>query len=78
MNLRQDVAQGRGEYLTSLQTLLDIPPQHRAAFTLFAQANYESFFGSEDGTSDQTLVRLASFGSDDIRHALISQMTAKK
>ena len=78
MNLRQDVAQGRGEYLTSLQTLLEIPPKNRASFTSFAQANYESFFGSENGTSDQTLVQLASFGSDDIRHALIAQMIAKK
>lgn len=77
INLQQDIAQGRGEYMTSLETLMGVPSQNHVEFALFAQANYESFFGSDDGTSDQLLVQLAPFGSEEVRQALIFQVATK-
>jgi len=77
MNLQQDVAQGRGEYLSSLETLLEVPPQRHEEFTDFAQSNYELVFGTEDGMTDGALVQLAHFGSAEIREALSVQVAAK-
>jgi hypothetical protein len=77
INLQQDIAQGRGEYMTSLETLMGVPSQNHEEFALFAQANYESFFGSEYGTSDQLLAHLAPFGSEEVRQALIFQVATK-
>ncbi|MEX2492291.1 MAG: DUF3015 family protein [Nitrospirales bacterium] len=77
INLQQDIAQGRGEYMTSLETLMGVPSQNREEFALFAQANYESFFGSDYGTSEQLLAQLAQFGSEEIRQALIFQVATK-
>lgn len=78
INLQQDIAQGRGEYMTSLATLLGVPSQNHEEFALFAQANYETLLGSEYGTSDQVLAQLSPFGSKEIRQALISQVATKQ
>ncbi len=77
LNLQQDVAQGGGEYLSSLEALLDVPAQGHDEFTGFAQSNYESMFGAEDEMSDEGLMQLAQFGSAEIREALSVQMAAK-
>ncbi len=39
-NLSQDMAQGRGEHLTSLATLLGVPPEHQAEFFALTQDKY--------------------------------------
>ncbi len=39
-NLEQDIAAGRGEYLTSMSVLLEVPEDQRAAFFSTAQAKY--------------------------------------
>lgn len=48
-NLRQDVAQGRGEYLASAATLLDVPAERRADFSAGAQERYARVMS--DGTN---------------------------
>jgi hypothetical protein len=39
-NLTQDMAKGRGEYLTSLSELFGVPQDRRDAFFSFAQSRY--------------------------------------
>jgi hypothetical protein len=39
-NLKQDMAQGRGEYLNSLSELIGIREERREAFFAYAQARY--------------------------------------
>lgn len=39
-NLEQDIAAGRGEYLTSMSVLLGVPEERRSAFFSAAQARY--------------------------------------
>ena len=39
-NLKQDMAKGRGEYLTSLSELFDVPQNRREAFFSYAQSRY--------------------------------------
>jgi hypothetical protein len=39
-NLKQDMAKGRGEYLTSLSELFGVPQDRRDAFFSFAQSRY--------------------------------------
>ena len=46
-NLRQDVAQGKGQYLTSLAVLMSIPPSRQEEFAEFLQAMYSTLFTSD-------------------------------
>ena len=39
-NVKQDMARGQGEYLTSLSTLMEIPQDRRASFYAHAQSRY--------------------------------------
>ena len=39
-NLKQEMAQGHGEYLTSLSTLMGIPSDRQASFFAHAQSRY--------------------------------------
>ena len=41
--LAQEMAQGRGEHLASLATLLGVPHQQHAAFFTIAQERYAAF-----------------------------------
>lgn len=53
-NLRQDVAQGKGQYLTSLAVLMNVPPSRHDEFAAFLQSRYATLF-----TTDLTEDRLA-------------------
>jgi hypothetical protein len=58
-NLKQDVARGDGEYLTSLGTLMNVPPQSQRAFGTFLQGKYPILFTSElvdDHTAHQKML----------------------
>lgn len=39
-SLSQEMAQGQGEHLASLATLIGVPPEHEAEFFVLAQQNY--------------------------------------
>ena len=72
MNLRQDIAQGNGEYLASLEALLEVPSERHEAFGIFAQLNYASLFDAEDRITHDKLIEMANFGSEEMRQALVS------
>ncbi|HEY6085390.1 MAG TPA: DUF3015 family protein [Nitrospira sp.] len=52
-NLRQDIAQGSGPYLTSLATLMNVPTDRHAEFGHFVQDRYPVLF-TTDLASDNT------------------------
>lgn len=57
-NLKQDMAQGTGEYLGSLASLLGIPAEYQGEFFALTQEKYPSLFKSETTTSNEMLVTL--------------------
>jgi hypothetical protein len=58
-NLKQDMARGRGEYLASLETLMDVPPDRRAEFETLIQDQYPRLVASNRTTPDEMLASLA-------------------
>lgn len=52
-NLEQDIAAGRGEYLTSMSVLLGVPEDRRPAFFSTAQAKYVEAAGQRTTESDR-------------------------
>jgi hypothetical protein len=58
-NVEQDLARGRGEYATSLGTLLGLPDDQQAAFHTKAQANFEALTTSDRDTQVQQIRTLA-------------------
>lgn len=50
-NLSQEMAQGQGEHLASLATLMGVPAEHQAEFFAMAQAKYTSLIQSGETTS---------------------------
>jgi hypothetical protein len=51
-NLKQDMAQGQGEYLTSLSELFGVPQNGRQAFFSFAQSHYSLITTSRSSPAD--------------------------
>jgi hypothetical protein len=58
-NLRQDLAAGRGEYLTSVSRLLDIPEEQQPVFFSTVQASYAETV-DQDPAALLTLLRETS------------------
>jgi len=54
-NLEQDIANGRGEYLASLSTLLGVSESERPAFALGAQRQFQSLMPVDDVARVQSL-----------------------
>jgi hypothetical protein len=50
-NLSQEIAQGQGEHLTSLATLMGVPAEHQAEFFSLAQENYVALLRSHESNS---------------------------
>lgn len=59
-SLSQEMAQGKGEHLASLASLMGVPADHRAAFFSLTQEKYTSIFKTEQTTSTEMLGSLAS------------------
>jgi hypothetical protein len=57
-NLRQDIAQGHGEYLTSLSALLQIPREHQDDFFALLQQQYPVLYASGNVAPADTLAAL--------------------
>lgn len=57
-NLKQDMAQGRGERLTSLAWLMGIPAEQQGAFFALTQEKHGVLFQSETTTSTEMLIAL--------------------
>src|SRR5690242_21889186 len=54
--IKQDMAKGRGEFLDSLSTLMEIPPDQRASFYAHAQSRYP-FVVERQSSAQETLVQ---------------------
>lgn len=57
-NLKHDMAQGRGEYLASLGTLLGVPRDHQAEFIALTQEKYPILVRSDRTTPGEMLAAL--------------------
>lgn len=78
-SLAEEMAQGRGEYLTSLATLLGVPEEAQPEFFSLVQENYTRLVGSDHATAVTMLQALqasmaerptlakVSFVSEDLR-----------
>ena len=58
-NVEQDLARGRGEYVTSLGALLGLPDGQQAAFHSKAQANFKALTTSDRDNQVQQVKTLA-------------------
>jgi len=56
-NIKQDMANGQGEYLDSLSALMEIPSDRRASFYAHAQSRYP-FVVQHKSNAQETLVQL--------------------
>src|SRR5581483_11528688 len=59
-SLSQEMAQGKGEHLASLASLMGVPADHQAAFFTLTQEKYTEIFKSEQTTSTEMLASLNS------------------
>ena len=57
-NLRQDAAQGSGQYLTSLGMLLNIPSDRQGDFARFVQSRYPVLFTSDLATDQAAHLKM--------------------
>jgi len=57
-HLRQEMAQGRGEYLASFASLIGVPADRQGEFFALTQEKYTTLFASEETTSHEMLVAL--------------------
>jgi Protein of unknown function (DUF3015) len=72
--LKEDMAAGRGEHLTSLATLLEVPPDSQEQFFLFTQEKFADVVGSEQVTSEEMLAALRhELSVHPVLHTLIAQ-----
>ena len=63
-NLKADMAKGRGEYLESLSTLLEVPVDRRSEFSRLVQEKYTVFGVADRNTVAKALIGLSnSLGS---------------
>ncbi|MDP1769928.1 MAG: DUF3015 family protein [Nitrospirota bacterium] len=58
-NVEQDLARGRGEYVTSLGALLGLPDDQQASFHSKAQKNFEALTTTDRDTQIQQVRMLA-------------------
>lgn len=59
-NLEQDIAKGKGEYLTSLSSLLGVNEKARLAFEVAAQSQFQFLLPADDPTRLQYLRALTT------------------
>jgi DUF3015 family protein len=72
-NLSQEMAQGHGEHLASLATLLGVPAEQQPAFFAMTQANYTSLIRSGETTAAAMLVALQKTMAV---HPILAKLTA--
>jgi hypothetical protein len=58
-NLKQDMAQGRGEYLTSMGMLMGVPRDHQTEFFALTQQKYSLLVRSDRTTPSEMLAALS-------------------
>lgn len=56
--IREDMARGGGEYLTSLASLMGIPQGEQTAFFALTKESFPTLFSSEQTTPEELLTKL--------------------
>ncbi|MBK5280981.1 MAG: DUF3015 domain-containing protein [Nitrospiraceae bacterium] len=73
-NLSQEMAQGQGEHLTSLATLMGVPAEHQAAFFAMTQERYTSLVK----TGEASPVAMVKAINDAIAtHPVLAQVSTR-
>jgi hypothetical protein len=73
-NLSQEMAQGQGEHLASLATLMGVPAEHQAAFFAMTQERYTSLVK----TGEASPVAMVKAINDAIAtHPVLAQVSAR-
>ena len=73
-NLSQEMAQGQGEHLASLATLMGVPVEHQAAFFAMTQERYTSLVK----TGESSPVAMVKAINDAIAtHPVLAQVSAR-
>jgi len=57
--LKEDMASGQGEYLSSLATLMEVPQENRRDFFDLTKAQFQDLFPSDHTTSEEMLSALS-------------------
>lgn len=73
-NLKEDMARGQGEYLTSLGILIGVPADYQAEFFALAQAKYPFLVSSDRTTPSEMLAALNRELSD---HPILHKLGVK-
>src|SRR5438309_9918609 len=74
-NLSQEMAQGRGEHLASLATLLGVPAEHHAEFFAMTQERYTSLIQSGETTP---VAMLKALNGAIAGHPVLAQFSTKR
>ena len=74
-NLSQEMAQGRGEHLASLATLLGVPAEHQAEFFAMTQAQYATLIQSGEATP---VAMLKALNAAMAGHPVLAQVSTKR
>lgn len=57
-NLSQEIAQGQGDHLASLASLMGVSEADQSAFYTFTQSNYGSLFSTSEVSADNVIASL--------------------
>ena len=74
-NLSQEMAQGQGEHLASLATLLGVPAEHHAEFFAMTQERYTSLIQSGETTP---VAMLKALNGAIASHPVLAQFSANR
>ena len=74
-NLSQEMAQGQGEHLASLATLLGVPAEHHAEFFAMTQERYTSLIQSGETTP---VAMLKALNGAIAGHPVLAQFSANR
>ena len=66
-NVKQDMARGHGEYLTSLSTLMGVTPDRRTEFFAYAQSRYPLIVEHRSGPVDTIALLTQNLPAADAR-----------
>lgn len=73
-NLSQDMAQGRGEHLTSLATLMGVPAEQQPAFFAMAQERYTTLVQNGEANS---VALIKALNDAMASHPVLAQVSSR-
>src|SRR5712692_5130893 len=74
-NLSQEMAQGRGEHLASLATLMGVPAEHQAAFFALTQEKYTTLIQSGE-TAPVAMIK--ALNAAMASHPVLAQLSSTR